>query len=112
MPGKVRDHRPLAAGIAAVDENAGTARLVARARQEIAAGAPIIPRRVVHRIANGENALRALREWRGMTLRDLSVKTGIGQSDPSYMENGRRRATTAELEKIADALKVPVDLLA
>jgi hypothetical protein len=43
---------------AEVDEDIGTARLVARARKEIAAGAPLIPKAVVDRIASGENARR------------------------------------------------------
>ena len=46
------------------DEDAGTARLVARARKEIAAGAPLIPMAVADRIAKGENPIRAMRNRR------------------------------------------------
>ena len=45
---------------AETDENIGTARLVARARREIAAGTPLIPKRFVDRIIDGKNALRLL----------------------------------------------------
>jgi hypothetical protein len=60
-------------------QDIGSARLVARARKEITAGAPLIPKKFVDRIANGENALRVLREWRDMTQLYLSFKTDIGQ---------------------------------
>ncbi len=62
------------------DEDVGTARLVARARKDIAAGAPLIPKKIVDRIAAGENALRVLREWRDITQLYLSFKTDIGKA--------------------------------
>jgi ribosome-binding protein aMBF1 (putative translation factor) len=106
-----KDYEALAAKAAEADENIGTARLVTRARKEIAAGAPLIPKSIVDRIANGENALRVLREWRGQTQLDLSFKTKVGQGYLSDLENGRRKGTTAVLKKIAAVLNVPLDLL-
>jgi hypothetical protein len=93
------------------DEDFGTARLVVRARKEVAAGMPLIPKKVVDRIAGGENALRVLREWRGKTQLYISHKTNIGQGYISDLENGRRKGTTAALKKIANVLKVPLDLI-
>jgi predicted transcriptional regulator len=90
----------------------GTARLVARARREIAAGMPLIPKKIIDRIAAGENALRVVREWRGKTQLYISHKTSIGQGYISDLESGPRRGTTAALKKIADMLKVPLDLIA
>jgi predicted transcriptional regulator len=84
---------------------------LSRARKEIAAGAPLIPKKIVDRIAKGENALRVLREWREMTQLHLSFKTDIGQGYISDLESGRRKGTTAALKKIADAMNVPLDLL-
>jgi hypothetical protein len=107
-----QDYEVLAAKAAEADEDAGTARLVARARKEIAAGAPLIPKSIVDRLAKGGNPVRVLREWRGMTQLSVSSKTGIGQGYLSDLENGRRKGTTAALKKIAAALKVPLDLLA
>lgn len=107
-----KEYEALAARAAEADENIGTARLVARARKEIAAGAPLIPKAAVDRIANGENALRVLREWRGMTQLDVAGKTGIGQGYISDLETGRRNGTAAALKKLAEALNVPLDLLA
>ncbi|MEX2033623.1 MAG: helix-turn-helix transcriptional regulator [Xanthobacteraceae bacterium] len=106
-----KEYEALAAKAGEADENIGTARLVARARKEIAAGTPLIPKEFVDRIANGESALRVLREWRDVTQLYLSFKTNIGQGYLSDLENGRRKGTTAALKRIAEALKVPLDLL-
>jgi ribosome-binding protein aMBF1 (putative translation factor) len=106
-----KDYEALAAKAQEVDEDIGTARLVARARKEIAAGLPLIPKEIVNRIIAGENALRVLREWRGKTQLDISHKTNIGQGYISDLESGRRKGTTAALKKIADALKVPLDVI-
>ena|SRR6266568_163542 len=106
-----KEYEALAAKAREADEDFGTTRLIARARKEIAAGMPLIPKEVVDKIANGENTLRALREWRGKTQLYISHKTNIGQGYISDLESGRRRGTTAALKKIADVLKVPLDLI-
>lgn len=106
-----KDYEALAAKAAEADEDFGSARLVARARKEIAAGAPLIPKKIVDRIANGENPLRVLRQWRDMTQLELSAKTDIGQGYISDLESGRRKGTTAALKKIAGKINVPLDLL-
>jgi hypothetical protein len=105
-----KDYEVLAAKAQEADEDFGTARLIARARKEIAAGMPLIPKEVVDRIT-GKNALRVLREWRGKTQLYISHKTNIGQGYISDLESGRRRGTTAALKKIADVLKVPLELV-
>jgi len=106
-----KEYEALAAKAAEADEDVGTARLVARARKDIAAGALLIPKAVADRLTKGENALRVFREWRDVTQLHLSFKTGIGQGYLSDLENGRRKGTTAALKKIAAALDVPLDLL-
>lgn len=106
-----KEYEALVARAAEGDEDRGTARLVTRARKEIASGVPLIPKKIVDRIANGENALRVLREWRDVTQLYLSFKTDIGQGYISDLECGRRKGTTAVLNKIANELNVPLDLL-
>jgi helix-turn-helix protein len=106
-----KDYETLLAKAAEADENSGTARLVARARKEIAAGAPLLPKEVADRLANGENAVRVLREWRDETQMYLSFKTNLSQGHISDIENGRRIGTPAALRRIADVLRVPLDLL-
>jgi predicted transcriptional regulator len=73
---------------------------------------PLIPREVVDRICAGENALRVVRQWRGKTQLCVSQKAKIGQGYISDLESGRRKGTTAALKKIADALRVPLALIA
>ena len=106
-----KDYEALAAKAAEADEDLGTARLVARARKEIVAGALLIPKAVVDRIAKGENPLRVLREWRDVSQLYLSFKADIGQGYLSDLENGRRKGTAAVWKRIAKVLDVPLDLL-
>jgi DNA-binding XRE family transcriptional regulator len=106
------EYEALAAKAAEADEDAGTARLVARARKEVAAGAPLFPMEVADRLANGENPMRVLRAWRDMTQVHLALKTNLSQGHISDIESGRRTGTPATLRLIADALKVPLDMLA
>jgi len=107
-----KEYEALLARAAEADENAGTARLVARARKEVSGGAPLLPKEIVDRLAKGENSLRVLREWRDVTQMYLSFKTNLSQGYISDIENGRRVGTPAALRQIADVLKVPLDLLA
>ena len=86
-----KDYEALAAKAQEADEDFWTARLVARARKEIAGGMPLIPKEVVDKIAGGENALRVLREWRGKKDFYISHKTNIGQGYISDLESGRER---------------------
>ena len=106
-----KDYEALVVKAAEADEDAGTARLVARARKEIAAGAPLLPKEIADRLAEGENPVRVLREWQGITQMYLSFKTHISQSHISDIECGRRVGTPATLRAIATVLKVPLDLL-
>ena len=107
-----KEYEALVAKAQEAAEDVGTARLVARARKEIAAGMPLIPKEVVDRITAGENALRVLREWRGKTQLYISQKLNIGQGYISDLENGRRKGTTATMKKIAHVLNIPLDLVA
>jgi len=106
-----KEYEALVAKANEADEDAGTARLVARARKEIAEGATVVPLDVVNRIADGENPVRVIREWRDITQLHLAHKTDIGQGYISDLENGRRKGTVAALKEIARVLEVPLDLL-
>ena len=106
-----KDYEVLIAKASEADEDAGTVRLVAKARDEIAGGGPLLPKAVVDRLANGEQPVRVLREWRDITQMHLSFKTNLSQGHISDIENGRRTGTAAALRLIAGVLKVPLDLL-
>lgn len=106
-----KEYEALVAKAAEAEEDVGTARLVARARKEVAEGVPLIPMDVAERIADGKNPIRVLREWRDVTQLYLSFRTNLGQGYISDLENGRRKGTVASLRLIAEALRVPLDLL-
>lgn len=57
--------------------------------------------RVAHRIA-------ALRREVGLTLRELSAKTGLSDAYLSRAENGQAAVTLASLEKLADVFATPI----
>lgn len=96
----------------ASSEDIGTARIVRKTKAAIASGREVLlPKTVVDRLAAGENPIRVLREWRDMTQTYVSLRTGISQGHLSDIESGRRIGTPAALRKIADVLKVPLDLL-
>lgn len=105
------EYERLVARAAEADEDAAAARLVARARKEVATGAPLIPLEIAERIADGESPIKVIREWRDVTQLYLSHKTNIGQGYISDLENGRRKGTAAALSAIAKALDVPLDIL-
>ena len=106
-----KEYELLVAKASEADEDVGTARIVARAKKEIAGGGPLLPKDVVDRMANGENPVRVLREWRGETQMYLASKTDLSQGYISDIENGRRVGTVAALRLIANVLSVPLDLL-
>jgi DNA-binding XRE family transcriptional regulator len=93
-------------------EDAGTARLIARAKKEIASGAPLLPKEIVDRLAGGENPIRVLREFRGYRQIELVAAVGITQGYLSDLETGKRNGPLELHKKIARALGVPLDLLA
>jgi Helix-turn-helix len=97
----------------ATSEDEGVARIVAKSNAALAAGREMeLPAKVAEAIARGENALRVIREWRDMTQLYLGeMKTNVGQSTISALENGTRRGTTAVWKQLADALQVPMDVL-
>ncbi len=55
--------------------------------------------------------LQALREARGLTLADVSERTGVSSSTLSRLENGQRRASLEVLLPLAQVYRVPLDEL-
>jgi len=100
----------LVAKAAEADEDAGTARLVARAKRNVAKE-DLIPMEVADRLAAGENPVRVFREWRRLTQQQLALESGLTQGYLSDIETGRRRGTALRLRGVSHALRVPLDLL-
>jgi len=53
--------------------------------------------------------LKRVRSQRGVTLHDLSERTGISKSTLSRLENGRRRPSLELLLPLAQAYRIPLD---
>ena len=92
------------------EEDIGTARLIARAKRDKGVRLPLA---VVEQLANGENPIRVLRQFRGMTQADLATAEGvqITQNYLSDLETGKRKGPIALHRKLARALNVPLDFL-
>src|ERR1700744_10719 len=87
------DYERLKALALEAEEDGGPARLVARAKREIAAGVPVLPKEIVDRLADGENPLRVLRQFRGWTQAELATSESvqITQNYLSDLETGKRK---------------------
>ena len=75
-----------------------------------AMGSDPLPNEIAKRLFVGENAVRALRGFRNLKLKDLADATGTSRSYLSEIEHGKP-ASVAVLRRIADKLNVSLDLL-
>lgn len=66
-----------------------------------------LPDTVSAAVLNGENLLKALRIWRGLTQADLAHRVGINQGYLSELENRSKMGTHDTLAKLAEGLDVP-----
>ena len=97
---------------AILDEDAGTACVIARTDGAIARGEDVaLPEDVWERLEAGENPLAVVRNWRGMTQMELTFRTEISQGYLSQAERGERQPTVGVLNQLAKALRVPVSIL-
>ena len=70
-----------------------------------------VPHEVALAIIRGQSPILAFRNHRGLTLRELSDKTGIAASYLSEIERGHKNGSASALAKIASALGTTVDSL-
>ena len=66
-----------------------------------------LPDAVSAAILKGDSVLRALRNWRGFTQAELSVKAGINQGYLSELESRAKTGSSETLTKLSEALDVP-----
>lgn len=93
-------------------EDAAGSRIVRNSMRALKEGREVVlPKAVADRLANGENAVRVVREWRDMVQGELAVAVGISQNYLSGIETGKRKGPAGLQKKFARALGVPVDLL-
>src|SRR5438874_7572987 len=63
---------------AEAQEDASASRVVRNSMRALKEGREVVlPKSVADRLANGNNAVRAIREWRGMIQGELAVAVGI-----------------------------------
>ena len=74
--------------------------------------ADLLPARVVHRIATGENPVRVWREHRGLKAVELARAAGISPAYLSELETGKKDGTFRTMTAIAACLDVRLDDLA
>ena len=76
-----------------------------------AAGDARLPHPVALAIMDGTRPVRAFRDHRGLTLRDLSERAGISIGYLSEIERGRKPGSVAALNRVAAALDTTIDAL-
>ncbi|MCY4527580.1 MAG: helix-turn-helix transcriptional regulator [Chloroflexi bacterium] len=70
-----------------------------------------VPHEVALAIIRGQSPILAYRNHQGLTLRDLSDRTGIAASYLSEIERGLKNGSASALAKIARALGTTIDTL-
>jgi DNA-binding XRE family transcriptional regulator len=102
----------LVALAADAQEDAAASRIVRNSMRAVKEGRDVVlPKAIADRLANGENPVRVIREWRDMIQGELAVAVGISQNYLSEIETGRRKGPAELQKKFARALGVPLDLL-
>ena|SRR5437763_7908617 len=71
-----------------------------------------VPVEMADELLRGENRIRVWRRHRGLTLAQLSVRTGLSKGYLSDIENGKRKGTLSTLRSIGKTLRISVDDLA
>ena len=106
------DYDRLVALAAEAQEDASASRIGRNSIRGLKEGREVaLPKAVVDRLANGDNPVRVIREWRDMIQGKLAVAVGISQNYLSEIETGRRKGPAELQKKFARALGVPMDLL-
>lgn len=106
------DYDRLIALAAEAQEDAAASRIIRSSTRALKEGREVVlPKAVADRLANGDNAVRVIREWRDMIQGELAAAVGISQNYLSEIETGRRKGPAELQRKFARALGVPIDLL-
>ena len=70
-----------------------------------------VPHEVALHIMRGKGPILAFRNHRGMTLKELSDRTGIAAGYISEIERGLKPGSASALARIASALGTTIDVL-
>lgn len=106
------DYDDLVAGIVDLDDDEVAARVVAESLAALERGDDIaLPESIWNRLEARGNPVRVLRDYRGMTQKELAGAAGLSQSYLSEIERGAREGTLSTIKAIAKALSVPLMVL-
>jgi mRNA interferase RelE/StbE len=75
----------------------------------VAAGGAGMPGDLFKRILAGENPVRVIREWRGISAAELARRSGTHRVQIHEIEAGSKTGSVQTLKRIADALDVRLD---
>lgn len=70
-----------------------------------------LPKRVLDKIANGENPVRAIRVLRRLSGRQLAAQAGITPSMLSQIERSGKTASIRTFKALASVLDVPLHII-
>ena len=90
-------------------EDAYTMRVVA---EHLANPTEGLPDSFMGRLLDHENPVLVYRDWRGLSQTELARRAGLHRVQIHDIESGKRRGSVDTLKKIAEALRVPLDLIA
>ena len=71
-----------------------------------------MPMALFTRIIEGENPVRVIRAWRGLTQAELARRAGLHRVQVHDVETGKSRGSVDTLKAIAGALRVGLDDIA
>jgi DNA-binding XRE family transcriptional regulator len=97
--------------VALVGEDDATEHAGLIALGEKARGEEGLPLEIVERIISGENSVKVLREWRGLTQKELAERGGLAKLYVSQLETGHRKIGAGAAKKLAPVLGVDIQTL-
>jgi DNA-binding XRE family transcriptional regulator len=93
-------------------EDEMTALLVDEAKDAISRGEDVaLPLEIWDAMEAGENRIKVLREYRGLTQAELAAAAGVDPDLVAELEGGREGGAPDRLKEVARALRVPLDVL-
>jgi len=93
-----------------LQEDFNDALTIEKVKKEIAAGDDeLIPLDIMERLLSSESNLRVWREYRGLTVKELSASTKISSSVISKIENNKQAIDIPKLKILMKALNLTYD---